>query len=89
LRSQVGATHFCIASSGSTDPRNLAKCIAEQLTQTIQGFNDALVKTLPKEIQIAVKQTVGTANASTIKGVHIESLNMGTLQQIGNKPATS
>jgi tetratricopeptide (TPR) repeat protein len=79
LRSQVGATHFCIAASGSTDPRNLAKSIAEQLTHTAQGFNDALIKTLPKEIQIDVKQTVGIANASTITGVHIESLNIGTL----------
>ncbi len=79
LRSQVGAAHFCIAASGSTDPRNLAMSIVKQLTQTVQGFNDALIKTLPKEIQIDVKQTVGIANASTITGVHIESLNMGNL----------
>lgn len=79
LRSKVGAAHFCIAASGTTDPRNLAKSMAEQLTQNIKGFSDALLKTLPEQIQIVVKQTVCTATDSSVTGVYIESLNMGAL----------
>jgi tRNA uridine 5-carbamoylmethylation protein Kti12 len=79
LRSKVGAAHFCIAASGTTDPRNLAKNLAEQLTQNIKGFSDALLKTLPDQIQIVVKQTIGTATGSSVTGVYIESLNMGAL----------
>ena len=79
LRSKVGAAHFCIAATGTTDPRNMAKNVAEQLTRKIDGFGDALIKTLPEQIQIVVKQTVGTATDSTVTGVHIESLNMGAL----------
>lgn len=79
LRSKVGAVHFCIAATGTTDPRNMAKSIAEQLTRNVKGFSDALIKTLPEQIQIVVKQTVGTATDSSVTGVHIESLNMGAL----------
>jgi len=79
LRSQVRATHFCIADSGTTDPRNFATNIVKQLTQTIKGFSDALLKTIPEQIQVVVKQEVNVANNSNITGVHIESLNMGAL----------
>jgi tetratricopeptide (TPR) repeat protein len=81
LRSQVRATHFCVANSGTTDPRNLAKNITEHLTQTIRGFSEALLKTMPEQIQIVVKQTVGTATSSNLTGVYIESLNMGVLSE--------
>jgi hypothetical protein len=79
LRSKVGAAHFCRAATGTTDPRNMAKSVAEQLTRNIRGFREALSETLPKPIQIIVKQTVGTAIDSSITGVYIESLNMGAL----------
>lgn len=79
FRSHFGAVHFCVAASGTTDPRNLSKNVAEQLTRNIKGFSDALIKTLPEQIQISVKQTFGTATDSSVTGVYIESLNMGAL----------
>ncbi|MGH8069037.1 MAG: hypothetical protein ACRERE_28140, partial [Candidatus Entotheonellia bacterium] len=42
LRAQVKAVHFCQANSGNTAPKALAQNLAEQLTQTVPGFGDAL-----------------------------------------------
>jgi hypothetical protein len=79
IRSQVGAVHFCVAASGTTDPRTMSKSMAEQLTENINGFSDALMKTLPEQVQIVVKQTIGTMHDSSATGVYIKSLNMGVL----------
>ena len=79
LRSQVKAAHFCVATSGTTEPRAIAKNIAQQLTETVEGFGEALLKTVPEQIKISVTQKIEQISDSHVTGVAISSLNMGSL----------
>lgn len=80
IRSRIGATHFCDAASGNTDPRTFAKDMAEQLTRNVKGFSDALKVTLADRIQINIEQIIGTVHTgSIVTGIDIRQLNLGKL----------
>jgi hypothetical protein len=44
--------HFCQASSRNNSPRAFAESIANQLTETVNGFADALAATLAERVSI-------------------------------------
>ncbi len=80
LRSLVTATHFCVATSGSTSPKAFAQNIAEQLTRCVAGFGGALAATLADQIiKISPVQHIGTVQGGNVTGVYIEKLDLGGL----------
>ena len=58
---RIKAVHFCVAASGSTDPKELARQMAEQLTRNVPGFGQALAATMGDQVQIVVEQHDRTA----------------------------
>lgn len=79
LRSLVTATHFCVATSGSTSPKAFAQNVAEQLTRCVAGFGGALAVTLADQIKISSVQHIGTVQGGNVTGVYIEKLDLGGL----------
>lgn len=80
IRSLVKAAHFCVAASGSCSPRSFAETVANQLTESVPGFGNALAATLKSQVRISTVQRVVTAEAgSRVIGVHIERLDLGGL----------
>jgi tetratricopeptide (TPR) repeat protein len=80
IRDGVGACHFCRADNGgSTDPRTFARSLAEQLTTRIDGFGEALGRTLGDLVRISATLHVGTAQSSSITGVRIDNIDLGKL----------
>src|SRR5215203_2298907 len=62
VRKLVAAVHFCQAASGTTAPKALAENMAEQLTDKITPFADALVEALAgRATVINIEQKVGQA----------------------------
>ena len=82
LRAQVKAVHFCVAASGSTDPKEMARQMAGQLTRNVPGFDKALADTLGDQVQIANEQQIGHVEAGgSVTGVYIANLNLGGLSE--------
>lgn len=80
IRSQVKATHFCIAASGLNAPQAFAENMSEQLTRTVDGFGDALRTTLSDRVQIVVDQQADTVQpGGSVTGVYIGRLDLGAL----------
>jgi RNA binding exosome subunit len=75
------AVHFCSArDSVWIDPKEFARSLALQLAQSVPQFAEALVEVSKdpggKEIIIEVKQDIGSAIQSQVKGVVIENLTL-------------
>lgn len=82
LRSWEKAIHFCVAASGSTDPKELARQMAGQLTRKVPGFGKALVATMGEQVQIASEQHVDRVEkGGIVTGVYIANLNLGGLSE--------
>jgi hypothetical protein len=82
LRNWVAAVHFCIAASGSTDPKELARQIAGQLTRKVKGFGNALAASMGDQVQIASEQHVGRVEkGGSVTGIYIANLNLGGLSE--------
>jgi tetratricopeptide (TPR) repeat protein len=80
LRSLVKAVHFCQANSRNNSPRAFAESIANQLTETVKGFADALVATLAERVSIVGTAQAGTAaTGSNLTGVSIGRIDLGAL----------
>src|SRR5947209_6140847 len=52
FRSRVKAAHFCVANSGSADPRQAAEDLARQLAQRVDGYGVAFAESLKGLIKI-------------------------------------
>lgn len=83
IRSLAKAAHFCISGSGgSRSPGNFTETVANQLTENVPGFGDALSATLKNQVQISVTQQVATAEVgSHVTGIYIERLDLGGLDE--------
>ncbi|MGW8178214.1 MAG: nSTAND1 domain-containing NTPase, partial [bacterium] len=83
VRSWVKAVYFCVAESGSTAPKAMAQNMAEQLTQNVIGFGDALAATLSSnQVRISTTQRIGIVGAGgSVTGVHIEHLDLRGLSE--------
>jgi hypothetical protein len=81
LRDRVKAAHFCVAASGSTDPVDLARNVAEQLAGSVPGMGQALTATLADMVTISVSQQVGTMQGGTVTGVRIQHLSLAGLSE--------
>ncbi|MFN2217996.1 MAG: hypothetical protein ACK2UA_05280, partial [Anaerolineae bacterium] len=80
IRSEIKATHFCVAASGSTAPKALAGNLAEQLTRKVPGFADALAESLAELVTIKTIQEAETLEAgASMTGVQIGTLNLAGL----------
>jgi hypothetical protein len=82
LGTWVKAVHFCVAASGSTDPKELARQMAGQLTRKVPGFGLALAATLGDQVKIATEQHVGRVEkGGSFTGVYIANLNLSGLSE--------
>jgi hypothetical protein len=82
LRGQVKAVHFCIVDNGSTDPKDMARQMAMQLTRKVLGFSTALAATLSDQVQIVSNQQIGSVEpGGSNTGVYIANLNLGGLSE--------
>lgn len=82
LRDWIKAVHFCVAASGTTDPKEVARQIANQLTGNVPGFGKAMIATLGDQVQIATEQHVGRVETGgSVTGVYIANLNLGNLSE--------
>ena len=82
VRSRVKAAHFCIAASGSTDPKTLASEVAKQLTSNVQGFGQTLAATMGDQVRIDVEQDVDRVETGgSVTGVYIANLNLAGLSE--------
>ena len=80
FRSQVKATHFCVAAGGSAAPKAFAHNVAAQLTAGVQGFGDALAETLSDLVHISTRQEIAqVSEGASVTGVTIERLDLGGL----------
>ncbi|WP_406699466.1 AAA family ATPase [Singulisphaera sp. Ch08] len=80
LAAQVGATHFCDAAGGATDPRAFARNVARQLSDNVPGFGKALRTGLEDRVSITVYQQASSlAEGSRMVGVLLENLNLDKL----------
>jgi hypothetical protein len=76
------AAHFCVAASGSTDPKEMARHMADQLTRNVPGFGNALAATLGEQVQIASEQHVGhVSKGGSVTGIYIVNLNLSGLSE--------
>jgi WD40 repeat protein len=75
IRDAVRAVHFCVAATGSVDPRILVNAVARQLTDTLPGFGDALLATAAERVAITAEVKTGDVYGS-VTGVHIEHLDL-------------
>jgi tetratricopeptide (TPR) repeat protein len=75
LREAVRAAHFCQASSRNVTPHAFAEAVANQLTQNVPGFADALADTLADRVSI-----VGTVRAEAVgEGARVTGVSIGRL----------
>lgn len=82
LRVWVKAWHFCIADSGNTDPKELARQVAEHLTRTVPGFGKALTATLAEQVRInSVLTDFTVQQGGSATGVYIGYLNLQGLSE--------
>lgn len=82
LCARVKAVHFCIADSGTTDPKEIARQIANQLTRNVQGFGKALAATMGDQVQISSEQYVGRVEkGGSVTGVYIANINLSGLSE--------
>ena len=80
LRAAAKAAHFCQASSRNITPRAFASSIAQQLTDRLDGFGDALAATLADRVNIVGTAITGVAESgSRSSGVTINRLELGAL----------
>lgn len=80
IRAQVKAAHFCIAASGEAAPRALAQNLAEQLTDRVLGFADALRASLEDLVTMIPIQKVETVErGASLTGIQIGTLNLAGL----------
>jgi hypothetical protein len=82
LRSQVKAVHFCVANSGSTDPKDLVREMAGHLTRGVPVFGQALAVTLGDQVQITAEQRVDhVASGASVTGISIANLDLRGLSE--------
>lgn len=82
LRARFKASHFCVADSGSTDPRDLACQMARQLTRKVPGFGEALAATMGEQVQITSEQHVGRVEeGGSVTGIYIANFDLGCLSE--------
>lgn len=81
IRQRVNAVHFCSSGTGRADPRNMARSIASQLTETVPPFGKALAATVVDRVEIRGEATVkGDVGADAlITAVNIRSLTLDHL----------
>jgi pimeloyl-ACP methyl ester carboxylesterase len=80
VRSLVRAVHFCQADSRNITPLAFAESIANQLTERVTGFADAVKATLANRVQISATATAGTvATGGAVTGLIINRIDLGTL----------
>lgn len=79
LREVVKAVHFFQASSRNITPKAFAESIANQLTETVSGFGDALAATLAERVSIVGTAHADTATGSSLTGVAIGQIGLGAL----------
>jgi hypothetical protein len=80
VRGLVRAAHFFQAASGNTAPKAFAQNIAEQLTNTVPEFGDALVDALSDRAEINIEQNVQQAQAGAqVIGILSLKLDLGEL----------
>lgn len=85
VRKRVAAVHFCQAASGTTAPKALAENMAEQLTDNIAPFADALVEALAGRARVInIEQKVG--QAQEVVGIRTRSLHLD-LSELGDEPS--
>ena len=75
IHKAVRAVHFCVAVTGSVDPRIFVNAIARQLTDTLPGYGDALLATAAEHVAITAEVKTGDVYG-TVTGVHIEHLDL-------------
>jgi hypothetical protein len=80
LRSVVKGAHFCQASSRNVTPKAFADSIANQLVQTVSGYDAALADVLADRVSIVgVAQATTAESGSHLTGVSIGRLDLGAL----------
>lgn len=81
LRKQVIAAHFLQANTRNFTPQAFAQAIANQLTERVSGFSDALKEVLADRIIIQTAQKVETIEpGGSVTGVTIGTLNLADLE---------
>jgi len=86
VRQQVKAVHFCQAASGNTAPKAVAQNLAEQLTNSVPEFGDALVDALAGRAKIYnIAQNVEQAQAGAqVIGILTKELKLD-LGELGDE----
>lgn len=83
LLAHVKAAHFCVAGTGSADPRNMAKGIAKQLAKHTPNYSAALADTLNDRVRIVALQHTGTIETGGLQvGVSIQNLHLDALSGV-------
>ncbi len=79
IRGYVKASHFCVAKSSSTAPRDFLESVADQLSNSVEGFAESLAESVSAHVNIRVEQKVGEVGAGgRAVAVHIEHLHVAS-----------
>ena len=80
LSSAVRAVYFCRAETRNLSPKVCAESLANQLTNTVPGFAEALATTLEDRVHIVGSAQAGAADAGArVTGVAIDHLELSSL----------
>jgi hypothetical protein len=80
MRKQVFGVHFCQAGGGSITPKNLSINLHNQLSNSINRFDEAFTESLPELIRLEARQRIGQVAAGAqveAKNVNINNLQLG------------
>lgn len=80
LSRAVKAVYFCQAGTRNLSPKVCAENLANQLTNSVPGFAEALAATLADRVHIVGSAEAGTADSgATVTGVAISHLELSSL----------
>ena len=82
LRGQVRGVYFCQAGGGSITPKNLSINLENQLSVSIDLFDQAFTESLPELIRLEANQRIGQVAPGAyadVRNVSIENLNLGDI----------
>lgn len=82
VRALAAAAHFCRFDSGNVAPKAFAEAMSGQLTACVEGFSDALVAALGRDlVRMQANVQVGEVQrGGHVTGFHIERLDLRNLE---------
>jgi energy-coupling factor transporter ATP-binding protein EcfA2 len=78
VRALAAAAHFCRFDSGNVAPKAFAEAMSRQLTADVEGFSDALVAALGRDL-VRIQVDIQASVARHVTGVRIGRLDLRNL----------